>query len=102
MWFTEAAGRRIGRITPEGAVTEFPVNSPHNGPLDDILIGPDGNLWFTETTGGSVGRITTAGVVTQFPVGRNSVTRGMAAGPEGDLWVADSYQDRVVRLNISG
>jgi streptogramin lyase len=25
LWFTEAAGNRIGRITPAGVITEFPL-----------------------------------------------------------------------------
>ena len=35
----------IGRITPTGEVTEYPVNL---GPPMGITAGPDGNMWFTE------------------------------------------------------
>jgi len=49
VWFTESDGLingpHIGRITPSGAVTEFPV--PHVGFA--IVTAPDGSLWFGET-----------------------------------------------------
>src|SRR5438034_11666703 len=52
---TEDSGNKIGRITPAGVITEFPLppnlNCPPNGsnsPLG-ITAGPDGNLWFTES-----------------------------------------------------
>src|SRR3954470_10573964 len=59
LWFTEQAGNKIGRITPSGSVTDFPV-SPGSRPTG-ITTGPDGALWFTELFGGRIGRITTAG-----------------------------------------
>ena len=64
------AGNAIGRITPAGVVTEFPLRAqPRLGPVG-IAAGPDGNLWFTEfggNSGSNIGRITPAGVVTEFP-----------------------------------
>src|SRR5438552_2044428 len=45
LWFTEHDVNKIGRITPAGVVTEFPI--PGVGP-DSITAGPDGQLWFTE------------------------------------------------------
>jgi virginiamycin B lyase len=47
----------IGRITTEGAITEFPL--PTAGAQPAIIItGPDGNLWFSEFAGDRIGRIT--------------------------------------------
>jgi streptogramin lyase len=48
LWFTEQ--NKIGRITPQGAITEFP------GSGRSITAGPDGNLWFTAP--GNIGRVT--------------------------------------------
>lgn len=45
----------IGRITPVGAITEYPLPTYSSSPLA-IAAGPDGNLWFTEY--GKIGRIT--------------------------------------------
>ena len=51
------APQYIGRITPGGAITEFPLPSPGSGPAG-IAAGPDDNLWFTEQLGNKIGRIT--------------------------------------------
>jgi streptogramin lyase len=53
VWFTENAANRIGLITPEGNLTEFPVA---RRPIA-IVSGPDGNLWFTERGAGQIGRV---------------------------------------------
>ena len=61
LWFTEFSGNRIGRITPQGVVTEFSAGiGPGAGP-NAITAGPDGNLWFTENLVDRIGRITPAG-----------------------------------------
>ncbi len=41
LWFTEPFAKAIGRVTPGGQITEFPVSSG-NAP-DEIAAGPDGN-----------------------------------------------------------
>jgi virginiamycin B lyase len=43
-------------MTVAGDVTEFPLPSPGVA-LEDIVVGPDGNLWFTETNNQNIGRI---------------------------------------------
>src|SRR5258706_4936915 len=61
LWFTEYAANRIGRITPNGVVTEFVV--PGVGAPFAITAGPDGNLWFTDTNTNQIGKITPAGLL---------------------------------------
>ena len=67
LWFTEASGNNIGRITAAGAITEFPIPTVGSGP-QSITAGPDGNLWFTEFSGNKIGQITPAGAITEFPI----------------------------------
>src|SRR5262249_52514258 len=86
LWFTEAFA--IGRITPDGAVTDFSLPTQDFSP-DVIVAGPDGNLWFTEqaqhTLAGKIGRITTSGEITEFQA-PDGYPDGIAAGPDGNLW----------------
>ena len=89
LWFTEGAGKKIGRITTAGVVTEY-------GPLATnpqfITKGPDGNLWFTESTYSTafIGKITTAGAITEYPTTSSTdVPLGIVTGPDGNLWVAE-------------
>ena len=90
MWFTESgsSAKGIGRITPEGDVTEFSVPSSGGTQRWGIAAGPDGNMWFTETFGtNGIGRITPTGAVTQYPVS-NAAPAGIAAGPDSTIWWA--------------
>jgi hypothetical protein len=47
LWFPEHDVNKIGRITPNGTITEFPVPGS-SGALQDIAAGSDGNLWLCE------------------------------------------------------
>ena len=86
MWFTEFAGNKIGRVLPDGTMTEFPLPNPASAPAQ-ITLGPDGNLWFTEQVGDRIGRITPSGVITEFPLPTaGSAPRGIVSGPDGNLW----------------
>jgi virginiamycin B lyase len=96
VWFTE--GQKIARITPAGALTEFPVPPP------DVFItaGPDGNLWFLENDG-HVGRITLAGEVKRFPAFEptNPAYSVIIAGPDGNLWFS-AQPGKIGRITPSG
>ena len=88
MWFTETGADKIGRMTPDGVLTEFalpavaePAGS--TGPQP----GPDGDhrgagRWRSGSRDipGEVGRITTAGVVTEFAVPAIPPPAGSPAG----------------------
>ena len=61
VWFTEPGdydhpGGKIGRIDPNGNVTEFPTPTAGSMP-SGITAGPDGNIWFTEPAVGKVGKL---------------------------------------------
>ena len=78
---------KIGRISTDGVITEFPIPTVYSQPID-IVAGPDGNLWFTELAGNKIGRITTAGVIGEFalpgPITGPSGPGHIAAGPDGN------------------
>jgi len=122
LWFAETVADQIGRMTPAGVLTEFPLspvtvpagsNGPQPGPTA-IIAGPDGALWFTGVPG-EVGRITTAGVVTEFaapaipppagsPAGTPSTPAtltAITAGPDGALWFT-GVPGEVGRITTAG
>src|SRR3954449_12087996 len=65
MWFTDGGARAVGRITPGGTVTEFPVTA--SSALRVIALGADGNFWFADagTPAPAIGRITPSGAITE-------------------------------------
>jgi len=91
LWFTvlgfgAPCQGQVGRITPSGAVTMFPLSGPVQGP-DEITSGPDGSLWFTEAFSGDVAEMTTAGHVTEYHLLPPNTPYGIAADNSGNLWV---------------
>jgi hypothetical protein len=57
VWFTEpGTTNAIGRITPDGGVSEYPIPTANSEP-SGITAGPDGNLWFSEKAVNKIARI---------------------------------------------
>jgi serine/threonine-protein kinase len=55
IWFG-TVGDVIGRITPEGIITQFMVSGGAKTCPRQLVAGPDGNIWFTHS-GNFIGRI---------------------------------------------
>lgn len=87
----------IGRLTPSGALTEFPVSD-----AGSITAGPDGNLWFTEISSPRIGRITTSGTVTEFTLLTPSTALDITAGPDGNVWFTKPRDHKIGRITRSG
>ena len=109
LWFTEvhptaqngstAPTSKIGRITPAGRVSEFPLSS--NTYAGDITTGPDGNLWFTSerssydaqkgssTLTSKIERITPSGTISEFSLSPNALASNITNGPDGALWFTE-------------
>src|SRR5262249_49408386 len=81
LWFTEFNANQIGRITPTGTITEFPLPTANSGPWG-ITAGPDGNLWFAEFYGNQIARITPTRPITElsYPPGQR-LSRGDPGRP---------------------
>ncbi len=97
MWFTDDGPNSngedlIGRVSPTGHVTEFPIPTMNSGP-GAIALGADGNMWFTEVRVGKVGRITPSGEITEFNVpSLEGALNGIALGSDGNMWFGGSFQ----------
>jgi virginiamycin B lyase len=88
VWFVEIGAGQIGRITPDGGITEFPLPDRTSRP-HAITPGSDGTLWFTEWAGNRVGSFTPDGTVTVHDLPTpGSEPHGIALGPDGALWTA--------------
>jgi virginiamycin B lyase len=105
-WFVEGnldsvlESPAIGRITPAGEITEFPVNCSFCS-LSDIVQGPDGILYFTsnETI---LGRITTSGVfLAPIPMPESDVLAGDLAVHGNEIWITDFNNDSLWRYNVT-
>jgi virginiamycin B lyase len=106
IWFTLDGVNRLGRITPNGTVTELPLPRPGRS----LVVGPDDNIWMTSY--GYVSRVTPRGNVADFPI--NGYGYGIAVGPDRALWfLVHGFDDttylgrmtldgRLTRLQVDG
>jgi len=94
VWFTERIAAQVGRITPEGVITEFPLppGDRFSGFLPQgITTGPDGNVWFGfhhPSGGGGVARMATGtpNTVTEFSLPVAGAVHALTSGPDGNIW----------------
>lgn len=98
MWFTEGSRNFVGRITPAGVVTDFPIRRFNTGTVA-IVAGPDGRMWFTE--GDYIGAVTVlTGTVLEYPIGGLFRPSSLVVGTDGNLWFSEYYQ--IGRITIAG
>jgi virginiamycin B lyase len=114
----------IGRVTPEGKITLFPL--PTNSFPDYITQGPGGNFWFIATRGegkvghgvdtlpgfstehAEIGSITPTGTFHFIPLPSSPprYPESMTAGPDGNLWFTETlsqgYVNTIARMTPSG
>ncbi len=101
LWFTDTDSDLIGRITPDGVITEFPIG---DGKVPyDIVAGRDGNLWFTENVNNKVGAVDTSGTLVHeyYAPGADARPTGITVAPNGDLWWVDGGSGAEPENNVS-
>jgi virginiamycin B lyase len=90
----------IGRITPAGEITEFPVNCSFCS-LSDMVQGPEGILYFTSNDP-VLGRITTWGeFLAPIPMPENDVLAGDLAVHGNHIWITDFNNDSLWRYDVA-
>jgi virginiamycin B lyase len=92
VWFLEVDADRIGRVTSNGVVTDYPLldrDRMHTHP-QGMTVGPDGALWFSATLKMRMGRIDPKTfAITEFPVPSSPNGIGVSTvtvGSDGALW----------------
>jgi len=107
LWFVEGNAPKIGRVVPGDppAIADFTTpefgGTPVNG-LQHITVGPDGNIWFTG--GNNVAEVPPANPTGGTAYGGLGLIspRGIAAGPDDNLWIVDAGADDVKRVTTAG
>lgn len=99
MWFAEqGAADLIARLTPAGALTEFPIVTGSGATA--LVTGPDGAMWFTANLPGQVGRITNSGALTMYVT--DDGPTGITRGSDGRIWVAATLGPDIDAIDMAG
>lgn len=97
MWFTEQfPSGSIGRVTPSGVVTEFPVPKSHDG---ECIIAGRGVLWFASNQSRLIGKMSTSGHATTYTA-PGIAPYCVALGSDGSVWFTDTANVAIGRLNV--
>ncbi len=67
-----------------------------------LTFDANGNLYVTESVAGHVDRISPGGLRTRIGEGAWTTPQGIAAGPSGDLFVADAGLQQILHVDASG
>ena len=123
LWVSEDFA--IGRISPAGAVQEFPLDVERDGGPHGIAPGPDRAMWFTEPYGDRIARISLDGTITRFPLAGATIVSPVgepalphpglpvpphdgaapaeiAGAPDGSVWFTAPFGNRLGRLTPAG
>jgi virginiamycin B lyase len=97
LWY-QGRFNEIGRITTDGAITDYPIPNTLWWAPGSITAGPDGAIWFTEYRMAKIGRITTSGELTEYDI--PDFAGAITAGPDGALWFSEG--NKIGRMTTSG
>jgi streptogramin lyase len=86
LWFAD--GSNIGRVTPKGVVTLFPIS--YNTDAEEIIVGPDSDLWYSNPNNIFVGRISASGHLLGTFYIKNGYIRQLALGADNHVWLSEA------------
>lgn len=101
MWFVETNANKLGKITSDGTITEYAMNSSISGALP----GADGNMWFALPGENKIGKISSSGVIVEYPLPTPNSSPGQPhAGPDGNMWFTETITggDKIGRITPNG
>ncbi|MDQ6807009.1 MAG: hypothetical protein M3065_19080 [Actinomycetota bacterium] len=115
LWFTESRRGAIGFITSAGEVTQLLSLGRHSAPAG-IAYGPGAKLWVAESAADVVAEVQLTGAfvnsrgkVVKAPAVVRTVALppfagpfGVAAGPDGNVWVTELDGGRIARVSPTG
>ncbi|MBI5150613.1 MAG: PASTA domain-containing protein, partial [Candidatus Omnitrophica bacterium] len=131
LYIADTSNHRIRRVDPQGIITTVAGKGVRlfggdGGPATEaylynpsgIAIGPDGSLYIADTSNHRIRRIDPQGIITTVAGNGQSFgftadgfpaillplpgIRGLTIGPDGSLYIADTYNNRIRRVDPQG
>jgi streptogramin lyase len=105
VWYTDDLDSYVGKVTPSGDFTEFPVPNTTGDQQSfptGIVLGPDGNLWVSDRFN-VLSSITPSGTFNGYLAAKTSYgLAGIVVGPDNNLWVKEDDGNSIARITPSG
>lgn len=100
IWFNAVANPSVvGRITRKGGQVDSPIGGPNYIP-GQMALGPDGRMWICD--GDALAAADRHFNVTLYALPSGGTFSGVTAGPDGNMWGAESEFGNIVRVTTSG
>lgn len=102
MWFVEEDANKVGRITPQGQITEFGLGetTTDESRVMDLDVAPDGKVWIVYDSGWKAARLDPAtGNAEGYGLGAYPYGGAVRVAPDGAAWITMNYDDSgVIRI----
>jgi len=104
IWISERDTGKMGRVSPSGSITEFPLPAGPDAVPQGSVVAPGGDLYVTEQGANAIARLDPrTGHVTEFAVPTpDSTPLGLTLGPDGALWFTERSAAQIGRMTLGG
>ena len=130
LYIADTGSNRIRKVDPKGIITTVAGNGPagysgDGGPATQaglnnpwgVAVGPDGSVYIADTGSNRIRKVDSKGIITTVagngssgysgdggPATQTSLyyPSGVAVGPDGSIYVADTYNQRIRRVGTDG
>jgi virginiamycin B lyase len=99
IYFTELAASRIGKITPQGQISE--IELPVAGPALDIVADGEGTIWMTVPRAHAICRLRPGTPITAFNLPATAIPAFIADGTDGNLYFTEPT-GKIARFTPAG
>ncbi|GAC1648481.1 MAG: virginiamycin B lyase [Candidatus Dormibacteraceae bacterium] len=103
VWFFEVNTNKLGRITPDGSLSEFLIPGAPSA-QGFVAVAKDGSVWVTGDRAGTLTRREANGTFTQVRLGLapNQPLRSVLVGPDGEIWFLARGTNKLGRITSAG
>ncbi len=104
IWISERDSGNMGRLAPNGSITEYPLPAGPDAVPQGSVVLPFGIVYVAEQGANAIARLNAwTGHVTEFPVPTPDATPlGLTLGPDAALYFTERSADKIGRMTLNG